>query len=158
MRKGIWAVPVMAALTVGLGASPASAASQTVNRPVTPYNIPNTLISYAPANSSAGWHIGDCYEELGYLFLERPVLTNGVWIGKIRWAFNMYTAHTSNFDQWHMKWTFRTASGSQIHVLGPVDGPRMVTGHDYSDERPYDAYITPAVFDSIRSVDWNGAC
>jgi hypothetical protein len=158
MRKLIWALPAAAALSVALGAAPASAATKVANQPVVPYGSADTLISYVPSNSSFGWHVGDCYQEIGYLFVTRPVLTNGVWIGKIRWAFNTYTAHTSNFDQWHMKWTFRTASGAQVHVLGPVDGPQMHTGVEYSDEYTYDAVMTPAVFDGIRSVDWSGSC
>ncbi|MEO5875110.1 MAG: hypothetical protein ABIS86_03180 [Streptosporangiaceae bacterium] len=157
MRKTIWMVPAVAALVTAVGVAPAHAATQTQNRPMTPYTDSNTLISTIPQNSSSGWHVGDCYQNPGYLFLDRPVGSPS--IGRLRWAYTTYTTHTSNFDQWHLTWTFRTASGAQVLRVGPVDSVRMTTvGREYTQEFTADVFMTPAVFNGIRSVDWSGSC
>lgn len=158
MRKTLWAMPFVGVLVMATGVPGAyAAATRSETMPVQYFNgTQDTIFSASPNNTGGpSWAIGDC-EQFGYVFIDRPTAGGP---GTLRWASSLTTSRTSNFDQWHQKFIFRTASGAQLLSIGPIDGPQMrTTGQYYTQEISTPLWLTQTVFDHIKQVTWIGEC
>ena len=122
--------------------------------------LPPGITSVLPHPFSAG----DCEQEgFGYfdpsrseVRLDRPDAGGG---SRFTWDSHNSTRHTNNADIWHAKFVFRTAFGTPVLTVGPVDSvPMRVINVPYSTVRSTLVTVDPALFNSITRVDWLGDC
>jgi hypothetical protein len=131
----------------------ASSTTRSMNLPVV--NDTTLLISAFPPPPDNTFHVGDCVLSDASVTLFQP----GEFGSTQLWFdYTVTTNKTSNFDQWHATFKFKTVGGFVIFSVGPIDLNRMKTGQVFSDLVIRNVSLSQAVFNGIASVDWVGEC
>lgn len=99
---------------------------------------------------------GDCFQERdARVELVRP---DGAGGSQIRWVALVGTFHTNHADIWHVTWTFKTAFGTPVGTIGPLNGPSMLNFATYNVDQPKDVWFDPQLWPLVTQVEWKGEC
>ncbi|MBW8806593.1 MAG: hypothetical protein JF587_22475 [Catenulisporales bacterium] len=147
----LFAAGVLTAMTAGLAS--ASAPNPGFRTVAAGFDASGNVTSVLPVNFA----VGDCTLFNGSTIAVTKPTANGVVF--FNWHAQAFTAHTNNADIWHGTFTFKTAFGTVIGTIGPLDGARMTQiNHVYSWDVPGNATFDPALFGAITQVVWRGEC
>jgi hypothetical protein len=119
------------------------------------------IVSFLPKSM----HAGDCEESgntdpnsglISHVFIGTPD-THGnatiIWYGLTR------TSRTHTGDIWHQSFTFRTAYGTPLGTVGPLDSKTMwVQPGYYTTTVTRTRFVDPALFPAIAFVEWYADC
>jgi hypothetical protein len=99
---------------------------------------------------------GDCFQNPGArVELVRP---DGAGGSLIRWVALVGTFHTNHADIWHVTWTFKTAFGTPVGTIGPLNGPSMINFATYNVDQPKVVWFDPQLWPLVTQVEWKGEC
>jgi hypothetical protein len=63
------------------------------------------------------------------------------------------------YDQWHSRFTFRSARGSEVLKSGTLNGPEMRTANRWYPVNAWQSVrIAPDFYDLVVQTDWFGEC
>src|SRR3954454_20488040 len=132
----LFAAGVVTAMTAGLAS--ASAPNPGFRTVAAGFDASGNLTSVLPVNFA----VGDCTQLSGStIVVTRPAANGAVFFS---WHARAFTSHTNSADIWHGTFTFRTAFGTIIRTVGPLDGARMTQINQvYTWDVPGTATIDP---------------
>ena len=109
------------------------------------------------ATTTGSFGVGDCTETNGGVAIYPPDQNGRALVEWLSGALR--TTHTTNFDQWHQRFTFKSSWGTVLATASGFDGPRMYdTYRDYYISQAQSVQMDPQLWQYIALVDWSAEC